>query len=153
MARGVVFAIGMSLALSGCGGDHVPPPRAVHPVEGQVIWNGKPLVGARVTFYPKSWKTDKGNNYPTALTGPDGRYKLTTHAANDGAPEGEYTVLVVYNELVPVGEGKMPGANVLPKKYERPETSGLDVQVAKGPNVVPPFDLKASPEDAKKKKT
>ena len=130
-----------SLLLAGCG-EKAPPTLSVYPVEGQVIWNGKPLSGARVTFYPKDWKTDKSNNYPTAITEAEGRYRLTTHNTGDGAPGGKYTALVIYNKLVPVGAGAMPGRNVLPKKYERPETSDLHVEVVSGTNVVPPFDLK-----------
>jgi hypothetical protein len=138
-----------ALMLAGCGKHDDAKPHAVYPAEGQVIWKGKPLADAHVTFFPQDWKPDKKNNYPSALTAADGRFHLTTHKRDDGAPAGKYTILVTYHKMVPVGPGAMPGPNVLPKKYEHAETSDLEVELAAGSNVVPPIDLGGKPDEAK----
>ena len=42
-------AVAVLVGLSGCGGDPTP---AVAPVRGQVLYNGRPVPNAQVTFHP-----------------------------------------------------------------------------------------------------
>ena len=58
-----------AITASGCG------PRApviekhyVNPVEGQVIWKGKPLGNAKVTFNPNGWKLHAFTTLPVGFT-------------------------------------------------------------------------------------
>jgi hypothetical protein len=68
------------LVLAGCGQKMVSyESRTLQPVEGQVIWKKKPLVGGVVTFHPVNWKLDPGTTAPSGETGPDGRFKLGTY--------------------------------------------------------------------------
>lgn len=128
-----------ALLLAGCskGPDH----RAdVQPVEGQVLWNGKPLNGAQVIFYPQG-EAAPGLHAPRARTGPDGRFQVGTYDTTDGAPEGEYVVTVVHFPLVQRGSDVVPGPNILPKKYANPKTTDLRIHVAKGANALPALTL------------
>jgi hypothetical protein len=112
----------------------------VYPAEGQVLWYGKPLAGAHVVFYPK--QTSDGKPIaPRAQTGSDGRFRLGTYDADDGAPEGDYAVTVHYYPIRP-GEGGASG-NALPPKFASAKTTDLHVQIAKGPNALPPLELTA----------
>ena len=77
-----------AITASGCG------PRApviekhyVNPVEGQVIWKGKPLGNAKVTFNPNGWKLHAFTTLPVGFTEPDGTYRLDTYKHGDGAPQ------------------------------------------------------------------
>jgi hypothetical protein len=132
--------------LAGCGPKIASFDRhAVQPVEGQVIWQGQPLAGALVTFHPKGWRTDPGTSAPSAETGPDGRYQLTTYKTGDGAPAGNYAITVVLRKPRASRSGSMFGPNQLPKQYESPETSGLEVEIVSGANTVPVLDLGGKP--------
>ena len=114
----------------------------VHPVEGQVNWNGEPLQGATVTFHPLAWKADPGTREPYGVTGADGRFKVRTYKDGDGAPEGQYAITALYRKVEFPRDGNAYGPNLLPEQYESPETSDLKVEIVKGVNVVPPFDLR-----------
>lgn len=81
-------AVGV-LALPGCGGSKL----AYVPVTGRVTLGGKPLVGVEVAFYPEAPGKD-GLPYSQAVTGPDGRYKLTCINKKDGAVVGKHRVTV-----------------------------------------------------------
>jgi hypothetical protein len=145
-----------AVTLAGCGQQYTKQAhfevRAVHPVEGQVNWNGEPFPGATVTFHPQGWKVDPGTREPSGDTGADGRFKLTTYQDGDGAPEGPYVVTVLYRKVVFPRDGNAYGPNLLPKEYESPETSGLKVEVVQGANVVPPLDLRGEFQSAPKAK-
>jgi hypothetical protein len=119
--------------LSGCGGPKLAK------VSGKVTYNGKPVTGGKIMFYPESGRMAMGE---IAL---DGTYSLTTFKAGDGALVGSHRIAI---ESTKVGPGSMetpktfeeemkgvaPGGKILvagkvewlvPEKYSRPETSGL----------------------------
>ena len=88
-------AVAMSLTLLvGCGGSGNPKTYAV---SGKVMFRGKPCDGALVVFHPTA-KGRENDPKPVATVAEDGTYKLTTFEANDGAPEGDYGVTIVWNE-------------------------------------------------------
>ena len=142
------------MALAGCvavmaaGGCRKAGP-AVQPVEGTVLLDGKELEGATVGFTP----FDAGALPAVGLTGPDGRFKLTS--TGGGAPEagavaGEYKVVISKQEVEGTGRPieepamapppsteypKQPKVTfIVPRGYERAETSGLRATVKKGKN-------------------
>ena len=82
-------------------------------------------------------KTTRAGN---ALVEADGTFTLSTYTANDGAPQGEYLVTVVWPDPPRDARGR-PGPNRLPERYAQPETSGLRARVADGPNEFT-FELK-----------
>lgn len=80
------------LSLVGCGGGAPakPLPDTV-PVTGTITLDGKPLAFAAVTFVPGV--QTKGIEC-TGLTDESGNYKLTQIRGKEGAPPGEYKVVV-----------------------------------------------------------
>ena len=111
---------------------------AVYPVQGQVRWKSQIPVGAQVVFHPVG-KSDKDVIRPTGQIDRDGKFTLTTYAASDGAPAGEYDVTVEWW----VSPGRdLPAVNKLPAKYARPASSQLHVTVAQGSNSLQTFELK-----------
>ncbi len=138
--------VGMVLGL-GCpqqGGDRP----ATFAVTGTVTQGGNPVDGATVTFVP----TGSGQS-AVGTTDGSGKYTLTTFASGDGAAPGQYGVKIVKYEGgetdVAAGgggegaEGEMPAdyagaveddaasapVNLLPAKYETPQSSGLTATV------------------------
>jgi hypothetical protein len=125
----VVLAVGLVLA-NGCGGGR--PKRAR--VTGIVMYHGKPVAGAGVTFYPK------GGAIGAGMTDANGRFTLTTfdRTGNDGAILGEHTVSI--SKYIPDPNDPRPPAlrpkvPVLPARYASMIDSPLRATVtAEGPN-------------------
>jgi hypothetical protein len=135
----VIVAIG-STVFMGCGSkneDRLP----VFPVEGQITLNGQPLANAFVVLHPKA-NRDPRLLAARAQTDPNGNFHVTTYEAADGAAVGAYAVTIEQHPLVGNGHSFEPGPNVLPPKYASPETTDLIVQVAEGPNKLPPIDVR-----------
>jgi hypothetical protein len=88
------LCLGLAVIASGCGDSGAPK---VVPVKGTVVFRGKPLANARVTFYAK------GAPIPAVGdTNDAGEFELTTYAKGDGAVAGENKVTV---SLLPSASG------------------------------------------------
>jgi hypothetical protein len=106
------------------------------PVKGVVTMGGEPLGGATVMFNPVA----SDGSGAIALTDEEGRYKLTTFDAGDGAIPGEYRVAFV-KTIFPKQEGVDPMVamsgdpkNVLPVKFADSASSGFSATVVAGPD-------------------
>jgi BON domain-containing protein len=128
------------LMLAGCG--RVGPPRVpTHPTKGSVTYQGQPISGAFLALHPRNGApADVPTS--TAVVQPDGTFAVTTYDASDGVPEGEYVVTIQWRKATKSGGEYLPGPNLLPVKYSRPETSDVVVRVAAGQNELPPIALK-----------
>jgi hypothetical protein len=132
---------GVALSLGGCSEASKP----TYPVRGQVLIEGKPAARALVAFHPIG-ATGRAAVHPAGQADDQGNFMLTSFAAGDGAPPGEYQVTVVC--LVPTkvrnrNDDETVTRNVLPARYARAETSQLRFTVAKGENTLPAITLKA----------
>lgn len=138
--KSLVACLLIAVFASGCGGSDGPPV-AVFPVSGVVTFNGKPVVGADVTFTNSEKKRSAFGR-----TNDKGEYRLTTFSANDGAVEGRSVVSVLKAapavdvvaeadidseayvppdvNAKPVKSNKKQEAQ-LPERYSNPATSGL----------------------------
>jgi hypothetical protein len=135
LARGPLAAVLFVLALApGCSKKSAPR-LPVHPVAGQVTFNGQPAPGAFVVFHPKD--PASGCPSPNAVADKQGNFSLSTYAAGDGAPVGEYVVTVVWRTMLQNNGEYEPGPNLLPPAVARPTTSKLVARVAEGTNSVP----------------
>src|SRR5262249_33438863 len=116
---------------------------AVYKVQGKVSYQGKSPVGASVCFHPAS--ADKRMPVPPrGVVADDGTFKISTYAADDGAPSGDYVVTISWRKTttLPSGEDEA-GPSLLPAKYESPEKSGLKVTVnATELNDLAPIELR-----------
>ncbi len=128
-------ALLMLVLVSGCSQQSAAPPVPVHPVTGQVTFNGKPAVGAAVVFHAKA--ADGQFPAPRAYTDSQGNYALSTFNGQDGAPAGEYAVTVELRAPVLKDGELVAGPNVIPQPYGSPKTTKLQVRVAEGSNTVP----------------
>jgi hypothetical protein len=116
----------------------------VYPVSGKVLVRGAPAEGARVVLYPVSQELKKpGMPIPDGMTDGSGVFKLRSFQPDDGAPEGEFKVGIIWFE--PQRDGTIvdsPSAkDRLGGKYSNPEKSNLTAKVEKGGGEIGPFDL------------
>ncbi|HEX4612224.1 MAG TPA: hypothetical protein VH092_28780 [Urbifossiella sp.] len=121
---------------AGCGrGD----PSRVHPVAGRIEVSDRPAGNVHVVFHPVDRDRTHGA-FPVGVSRPDGTFTLTTHAAGDGAPEGEYVVTVFWpNEALPIDECNCPDRakhDRLGGLYFDPGTSQLRAAIHPGTNEI-----------------
>lgn len=112
----------------GCGSKSERP--ATLPVQGKVTYKGQPVSKGTVTFQSDAGQTATGEIQP------DGTYQLSTFVERDGALPGHHKVMIIANDADPTlmpgsSPGYKPPKELVPKKYENLETSGLDADVAK----------------------
>ena len=74
-----------AIAVCGCGS------QGLYSAGGKVVYkDGKPVTGGRVIFEPITNKVSA-----LGYIQEDGSFRLSTNRENDGAPEGDYKVLVL----------------------------------------------------------
>ncbi len=149
LACWVVALLG-ACALAGCGKEDGR--LSTQPVTGKVTLDGKSLANAEIWLVPTSEdvKNAKMTVRPAAKSGADGTFTLSSYVSNDGAPVGDYAVMVVKTGMKGEsddedaeggGKEKTFAATVkamnnsgFPAKYGNPTTSGLTFTVRDGPN-------------------
>jgi len=135
----------VSLATIGCGSAQDPNRLPVFPATGKISFKGVVPDGAYVALHSKTnAKAPNGQEVvPTAKVKSDGTFDLSSYAANDGAPSGEYKVTVEWHKTIkPAGGDPTLGPNLLPPQYSKADTSPLTVIIATGPNQLNPIVLK-----------
>lgn len=131
----------------------------VYPVRGRVVYQDQGLADSTVVFHPAddSSEASAKNLHPFAETDSDGRFELKTYITGDGAPAGEYEVIVI----APSRSGPAPVSREDPnaldeeaqatsgnrisqslrQKYADAKTSGITVTVKPGENELKAFVL------------
>jgi hypothetical protein len=119
---------------------------AVHAVSGQVLFEGNrpPPEGAFVVFKPVKEMPllEKMGGNPRGTVAKDGRFKLTTRRPEDGAPAGDYEVIITWHK--PEAGSSEDGPDLLKGRYRDPGQSRLPkITIKEGNNELPPIRLKA----------
>ena len=118
------------LLLAGCGsGEYFPVSGRVVDTEGQVI---EGLEDAQIEF-----ESTEGKTSSVGIIQPDGTFSLYTQKPGDGALPGRHRILIARKYLDP--ERAVPRS--IDPKYERFETSGLEVDLEKKDNKLADFKL------------
>jgi hypothetical protein len=137
----IIIAV-LMLVASGCGKSDGRV--KVYPVSGKVSVRGTPAEGARVVFYPVSDELKKpGMPIPYGTTDNQGNFKLRSYDVDDGAPEGEYKISIIWLDSPPgkADENPLSAKDRLSGQYSNPQTSKLTAKVAKGGGEIPPFEI------------
>jgi hypothetical protein len=128
LLTGFVFA-------AGCGSSGVE----LHPVEGQVLYEGQPAAGVQIVFHPTGEVKENASLMPSGKTGDDGSFTLQTHPHGAGAPAGEYAVLATW---YPANGRELDNPrNKLSSKYADSATPLLKARIKPGPNKLEPFQV------------
>ncbi len=119
-----------ALVLAGCGGA-----AGIGDAYGKVTNGGKPVTAGVVKFFPES-----GGTPVTGSISPDGSYRAS------GVPAGRCKVAVETlefkhmaappKELAKQIHVARPVYVPIPTKYEKPESSGLEVEIKRGENAI-----------------
>jgi hypothetical protein len=141
--RSTIYSVSAAIlltCLSGCVGGQSKT--AVFPVSGKVLVDGQPAARAEVTFH-KIGQSEGDHSRPFAITEADGSFRLSTFMSNDGAPTGQYTVLIAWPSYTKnqLGEEE-PGADRLGRRYCNLKQPLLKAMVSDTDNVLAPFELK-----------
>lgn len=136
-----VLAAASFLLLGGCGDGKVKR----YPVHGSVNIDGRPAEGVMVIFCPINGSEEVQKLRPAGLTGPDGKFELISITRADGAPVGDYKVLMQWPEKKGVGREGRPelGEDRLQGRYMNLDKTEFKVSVKDGPTDLPPFELKS----------
>ena len=129
---------GLLLVASSCKKSSVK----LNPVKGKVLFKGQPAEGAQVVFRRATEDANaKPEPNPYGDVRADGSFTLRTEPYGEGAPAGDYIVLVSwYTRTDP--EDPLSSKSKLPVKYSDPTNPALKATVKEGNNELPPFDLK-----------
>jgi hypothetical protein len=121
------------LVLASCSGETLK----LYAVRGTVFYLDQPAEGATVVFHPASGSSE--SPLPSGTVKADGSFILRTHPHGDGAPAGDYVVLVTW---YPTNARELENPkNRLPDRYARHAESPFRVIVKQGPNELEPFRL------------
>jgi hypothetical protein len=133
-------ALSIMIPMAGCGKAKQPWEK-VYPARGVVSFKGKALVGAQIILVPQD-DSFPNSVRPSATSQEDGSFSLGTFSTADGAPAGDYKAVVLHYPVVGPKDNPVPGRNVLPAKYARPETTDLRVTISADAEELPPLELK-----------
>ncbi len=146
------LSLAFCIGVAGCG-NKTKDPYVVHKVTGTVQYDGKPLEGASVTFFPDGSNAEKMS--ASSITDAEGKYSLQTQGVEKpGAIAGKYSIAITKIEVKEMTEeerreallqssrsGAFPASSsakqLVPKKYNSPQSSGLTAAVeANDKNVI-----------------
>jgi hypothetical protein len=132
--------IGLGL-LTGClaGGcaKKRPGELPVYPVKGRATYKGEPMACAAITFFPAGQPAAKALK-SRAYADKDGYYELTTYEFKDGAPQGEYDVVLWWPDKYRDPDELETGNEVdrLKRAYDNPGKPKLRFAVKPEPNTI-----------------
>jgi hypothetical protein len=128
-----------ALTCSSCGNQ-----AGLYPVSGKVLFQGEPAVGATVTFVRRGSADPLHDPTPQGIVRQNGTFTLIG-PAGEGAPPGDYIVLVEWKEGAGKARGRAPGLSApdrLKRRYLDPKRPLLTATVDPKSNTLPPFELK-----------
>lgn len=120
--------------LSGCSGESWHA--RTFPVEGTIFINDTVPEGLVVLLKSTQGPVDSRGSTPYGTVGSDGRYRVGTYEFHDGAPTGEYAVVLNW----PI-DPKLPSGDRLKNKYNSLDKSPLSVTIIEGENTIPEIRL------------
>jgi hypothetical protein len=130
--RPTAVAAFLVVALAGCGSG-----AKLSAVKGQVFHGDQPAEGATVVFNPKNGGQNAA--FPSGTVQADGSFTLRTHPHGDGAPPGEYVVLVTW--YAPDARQQENPKNKLPPRYANPEQTPFRATVKDGATELEAFKI------------
>lgn len=143
MRTSILDIVGLAVVAAAAGGCDQGP--STYPVEGHLIVGGQLAGNASVAFHrlPKRGAAavpGAAGYCPVGVSEPDGSFHLTTLRPDDGAPEGEYAVTVIWpKDLAGIDECECPDPaqhDRLRGEYANPQTTPLRASVRKKGNIV-----------------
>ncbi|MBL8811663.1 MAG: carboxypeptidase regulatory-like domain-containing protein [Planctomycetaceae bacterium] len=133
MSRSIfsVLMLALSICVAGCGGEE-PFRKQTYPVVGKVTVDGKPPGSAiQIECHPVGGMDAQHPTVSQTESDPDGNFKISTYAAGDGVPAGDYTLTFTWLEFN-IMSRSYGGPDKLNGKYSDPKTSEIKITVKEG---------------------
>ena len=137
----IFFLMGTLLPWTGCGSNSGPsvPQFKIH---GKVLSHGEPAAGAIVALHSVNKSGAVASYPPRGVAGKDGAFVIGSRMKDDGAPEGEYAVTIVWPEAQ---DAQKQFDNTPPdrlkNRYNDVKNPKWRVRVNAGDNTLEPFAL------------
>lgn len=130
------LTVGLALSCASCG-DRTN----LHPVSGQVTYQGTPAAGATVVFQRQGG--DLINEHMMmGIVQEDGSFELVCGSLGKGAPPGEYDVLIEWKPVTGQSKGQpQHGPDKFKGRYADQNRPRFHVTVKSGRNDLAPFNL------------
>jgi hypothetical protein len=133
-----------AVLLTSCG--KKPPLKPVFSVSGKLVDGGQPAGRALIFFHPVG-AHGQGTLRPVAKVAADGTFRVSTYAANDGAPAGEYALAVVWPDVPKDAPADWDeGPDRLKGRCSKPQSSPWKVRVEDQPKDLGTLDLRDWPK-------
>ncbi len=139
----IAVAAALCLCLAACSGESGLPKKICYPTKGQLFVKSQPAAGALVILRPQ----DEANldewfaGFPHGQVAADGSFELETYGEKDGAPAGNYVVLVTWPASSEPGNDEAPTVDRLAGRYAEPSTSQFKATVDAAPTTIPPIKI------------
>ena len=126
LAAAIVSTCAVSCSAGG------PKKKVCYPVKGQLFAKNEPAAGALIILQPDGGSPEEWTSgFPRAHVANDGSFDVETYGEKDGAPAGDYKVLVSWTSADPQNE-EATGPDRLGGRYSDPSTSQLRAKVETG---------------------
>ncbi len=135
LSKLLVLLVGCAL-LAACN----TSPIKLYPVKGKVLVKDQPANGAQIVFRPVDENPETKSTMSYGSVDAEGNFTLRTDPYGEGAPAGEYNVLISWYSGDP--ENPLSAKSKLPAKFADPAAPILKATVKEGPNDLEPFNLK-----------
>lgn len=137
MKKGLVATMAaLALVCSSCGDAN-----KLYPVSGKVTYKGAPAVGATV-FLQRQGADPLNEQTIMGIVQENGSFTLVCGPQGQGAPPGEYAVLIEWKRHANRAKGLAQKApDRLKGRYADPKRPRLRAVVKPGANDLPPFEL------------
>jgi hypothetical protein len=136
--RKLVFCLtgALALACASCGNKDT-----IYPVSGKVTYKGSPASGATVFFYRQGG--DSMNEHMImGIVQEDGSFELVCGSLGQGAPPGEYDVLIEWKQVSGQSKGRpQHGPDKLKGRYADPKRPRLHATIKAERNDLALFEL------------
>jgi hypothetical protein len=136
LSAGLILATLCSIS---CG----PKKPKIYSVRGEVTVNGWPAHEALIILVPRSDSFPKNMPRPSGQVFEDGSFVISTLGVDDGAPDGEYDVLIAWKERSGLLKDQFDGKDRLEGAYYDEKNPKLRAKVEAKPNQLPRFELQA----------
>jgi hypothetical protein len=139
----IAFVAVVCLCLTACSGGSGPPRKTCYPTKGQLFVKSQPAAGAMVILRPQGEVNldEWFSGFPHGQVAADGSFELETYEEKDGAPAGDYVVLVTWPASSEPGNDEAPTVDKLAGRYAEPTTSQIKAKVEAGPTTLPPIKI------------
>jgi hypothetical protein len=118
----------VSLWLLGCGS------RTIYPVTGNIVYKHSQAAARDLAGYLVTLESLEKPVGATGTVREDGSFEISTENSGDGALLGKHKVAIT--PPIPTDVDNLRPVSVLPRRYEKFQTSGLEIVVEAKTNVV-----------------